>query len=83
MSISMYVYSILRIHTYVNPILFSVSNRLTWADLEINENPPHVSHVDNKALFTSTQKPKIFEDSPLHRIFRRMHRVLNVDENKN
>jgi hypothetical protein len=48
MSISMYVYSLLRIHTYVNPILLSVSNRLTLADLEINENPPHVSHVDNK-----------------------------------
>jgi len=27
-------------------------------------------------------KPKIFEDSPLHRIFRRMHGVLNIDKNK-
>ena len=34
------------------------------------------------ALFTSTQKPKIFQDSPSHRIFRHMHGVLNIDENK-
>jgi hypothetical protein len=36
-----------------------------------------------KALFTSTQKRKIFQDSPSHRIFRHMHGVLNIDENKN
>jgi len=36
-----------------------------------------------KALFTSTQKPKIFQNFPSHRIFRRMHGVLNINENKN
>jgi len=35
------------------------------------------------ALFTSTQKSKIFQDSLSHRIFRRMHEVLNIDGNKN
>ena len=35
------------------------------------------------ALFTSIIKPKIFQDSLSHRIFRRMHGVLNIDENKN
>ena len=39
--------------------------------------------IQNKALFTSYQKPKIFQDSPSHQIFRRMHGVLNIDENKN
>jgi hypothetical protein len=34
-------------------------------------------------LFTSTQKPKIFQDSLSHRIFIRMHEALNIDENKN
>jgi hypothetical protein len=29
------------------------------------------------------KKPKIFQDFPSHRIFRRMHGVLNIDENKN
>ena len=29
------------------------------------------------------QKPKTLQDSPSHRIFRRMHRILNIDENKN
>jgi len=38
---------------------------------------------DNKALFTSMQKLKIFQDSPSHRIFIRMHKVLNIDKNKN
>ena len=28
-------------------------------------------------------KPKIFQDSPSHRIFKRMYGVLNIDENKN
>jgi len=28
-------------------------------------------------------KTKIFQDFPSHRIFRRMHGVLNIDENKN
>jgi hypothetical protein len=34
-------------------------------------------------LFTSYQKPKNFQDFPSHRIFRYMHGVLNIDENKN
>ena len=42
----------------------------------------HRSKGVDKALFTSTQKPKIFQDSPSHRIFRRMHEVLNIDGNK-
>jgi len=37
-----------------------------------------------KALFfNSTLKFKVFEDSPSHRIFKHMHRVLNIDKNKN
>ena len=36
-----------------------------------------------KALFTSTQKFKIFQNFSSHRIFKRMHKVLNIDENKN
>ena len=39
--------------------------------------------INIKALFTSTQKPKNFQDSPSYRIFRCMHVVLNIDENKN
>jgi len=36
-----------------------------------------------KALFSSQKILQNFSDSPSHRIFRRMHRVLNIDENKN
>jgi len=38
--------------------------------------------LETKALFTSTQKTKIFQDSPSHRIFIHMHGALNIDENK-
>jgi len=34
-------------------------------------------------LFTFTTKSKNFQDSASHRIFKRMHEVLNIDENKN
>jgi len=37
----------------------------------------------NKALFSSQKILQIFSDSPSHRIFRRMHEVLNMDKNKN
>ena len=36
-----------------------------------------------KQGLTSTLKLKIFQDSPSYQIFRRMHGVLNIDENKN
>jgi len=36
-----------------------------------------------KALFSSSQKPKSFQDFLSHRIFRHMHETLNIDENKN
>jgi len=36
-----------------------------------------------KALFSSQKILQNFSDSPSHRIFRRMHEVLNIDENKN
>jgi hypothetical protein len=35
------------------------------------------------ALFTSQKNLQNFSDSASHRIFRRMHGVLNIDENKN
>jgi len=35
------------------------------------------------ALFSSTRKPKNFQDFPSHRIFQHMHETLNIDENKN
>jgi hypothetical protein len=38
-----------------------------------------VSHL---YLFTCTSKPKIFQNFSLYRIFRHMHKVLNIDENK-
>ena len=36
-----------------------------------------------KALFSSQKILQNFSDSPSHRIFRCMHGVLNIDENKN
>ena len=36
-----------------------------------------------KALFSSQKNLQNFSDSPSHRIFRFMHGVLNIDENKN
>jgi len=35
------------------------------------------------ALFSSKKILQNFSDSPSHRIFKRMHEVLNIDENKN
>jgi len=35
------------------------------------------------ALFSSLQKPKIFQDFMLYRIFRYMHEASNINENKN
>jgi len=35
------------------------------------------------ALFTSTKNLKFFQNSPSHRIFRRMYGVLNINKNKN
>ena len=35
------------------------------------------------ALFSSRKVLQNFSDSPSHRIFRRMHGVLNINENKN
>ena len=54
--------------------------------LNINESATGLENKkfwELRALFTSTQKPKIFQGSSSYRIFRRMHRVLNIDENKN
>jgi len=34
-----------------------------------------------KALFSSHQNPKSFQDSPSHRILRYMHESLNIDKN--
>ena len=42
----------------------------------------HHKRDDLHALFTSTPKPKIFQDFPSHRIFRHMHEVLNIDGKK-
>jgi hypothetical protein len=39
--------------------------------------------VKFKALFSSYQKPKTFQDFQLHRILRHMHGVLNINKNKN
>jgi len=39
--------------------------------------------VFSRALFSSPKVLQNFSDSPSHRIFRRMHEVLNIDENKN
>jgi len=36
-----------------------------------------------KALFSYSKILQNFSDSPSHRIFRRMHEVLNIDKNKN
>ena len=39
--------------------------------------------VRTKALFSFQKILQNFSDSPSHRIFRHMHGVLNIDENKN
>ena len=37
----------------------------------------------SRALFSSQNILQNFSDYPSHQIFRRMHEVLNIDENKN
>jgi len=40
-------------------------------------------NVNLLPLFSSPQKSKTFQDSPLHRILGHMHNALDIDENKN
>jgi len=49
----------------------------------MDQNFRFVESECTKALFSSPQKPKSFQDSLSHRIFRHIHEVLNIDENKN
>jgi len=50
----------------------------------IVECAPSKSKQDmSKALFNSQKILQNFLDSSSHQIFRRMHEVLNIDENKN
>jgi hypothetical protein len=37
-------------------------------------------YLDTKALFSSPQNLKTFQDSLSHRILRHMHRALNIDK---
>ena len=39
--------------------------------------------TDTKALFSSQKHLQNFSDSSSHQICRRMHEILNIDENKN
>jgi len=45
--------------------------------------PRETGRQSYKALFSSPQKAKSFQDSPSHRILRHMHESLNIDESKN
>jgi len=50
----------------------------------INSSPYYAqANGQAEALFTSQKVLQNFSDSPSHRIFRRMHGVLNIDKNKN
>jgi len=42
-----------------------------------------LANKKSKALFSSPQKAKSFQDSPSHRILRHMHEALNIDKSKN
>jgi len=44
---------------------------------------PSIGAPTNQGLVYLHPKIQIFQDSPSHRIFKRMHEVLNIDENKN
>jgi len=50
---------------------------LFWVFLDV------LQVVSILALFSSPKILQNFSDSPSHRIFRHMHGVLNIDENKN
>ena len=58
-----------------------VKQRADW-NLIFEKSSVHILH-EYKALFSSQKELQNFSDSPSHRIFRRMHGVLNIDENKN
>ena len=51
--------------------------------VEISERDACRRNVWSKVLFSSQKILQNFSDSPSHRIFRGMHEVLNIDENKN
>jgi len=43
----------------------------------------HLASSEVRSCLLSPKKTKFFKDSLSHRIFRRMHGVLNIDKNKN
>jgi len=52
-------------------------------DGEANHCPSRRIKAKTAALFSSKKFLQIFSDFPSPQIFKRMHRVLNIDENKN
>jgi len=59
-------------------------NIISWQPLKIKPLVgflcKFVIYCMTKALFSSPKILQNFSDSPSHRIFRRMHGVLNIDE---
>jgi hypothetical protein len=49
-----------------------------FLSLSVSSAAASASPSPFQAVFTSFKIPKILQDSPSHRIFRRMHRVLNI-----
>ena len=57
---------------------------MTGMDGSVNRGERDRLDVEEvQGLVYSQQKPKNFQDSSSHRIFRRMHGVLIIDKNKN
>ena len=69
------------------PQLFSVHHYYYFIHCSVmfdrQSNASSEPQCSLQALFSSPKILQNFLDSPSHRIFRRMHGVLNIDENKN
>jgi hypothetical protein len=63
----------------LNTILPSVAPILFLFFLFFLKFPSIIAYT-TKGLFSCTPKCQIFQDSPSHRIFRRMHETLNIDK---
>ena len=58
---------------------------MSWSGMSVSFESENCTTSEklSRALFSSPQKAKSFQDSPSHRILRDMHEALNINESKN
>jgi len=68
---------------HILPKILKLNKAINVVRFDVTENMKKFIKYFGKALFSFQKNLQNFSDSPSHRIFRRMHGVLNIDKNKN